>query len=139
MDEGCRFCRIAAGDPNEHVVHTAERTVAVLDIEPVHAGHTLVMPRHHVSGLTDMNGETVRDLYALVRRVAVAIERAVEPAGINAIQSTGQAAGQDVTHAHVHVIPRYADDRFGFDPPRGRYAEGEAAAIAETLMDHLPR
>lgn len=138
MDERCRFCRIAAGDPNEHVVQTEERTVAVLDIEPVHAGHTLVMPRHHVSGLTDMSEETVRDLYALVRRVAVAIERAVDPAGINAIQSTGQAAGQDVAHAHVHVIPRYADDRFGFDPPRRRYADGEAAAITERLIDSLP-
>lgn len=138
MADSCRFCRIATGDPDEHVVHIGDGTMAFLDAEPVHPGHTLVIPRDHVRGLTDMDGASVRSLYAVVRRVAVAIERAVEPAGINAIQSSGAAAGQDVHHAHVHVIPRYAGDSFGFDPPRDRYREGEAEELTTALRNHFP-
>ena len=134
----CRFCEIAAGDPDEHVLLADDRTVAFLDKEPVHPGHSLVIPRDHWAGLPEISDGAVRALYSTVRRVAVAIDRTVDPEGINAIHSSGSAAGQDVHHAHVHVIPRYQEDRFGFDPPRRRYDDGEADALTARLRESLP-
>jgi len=69
----CVFCAIIAGDAEANVVTETERGVAFLDIAPIKRGHTLVVPRQHVPGLTDVDPEDGCELFRLGQRVAAAI------------------------------------------------------------------
>jgi diadenosine tetraphosphate (Ap4A) HIT family hydrolase len=103
--------------------------VAVLDRFPVTQGHTLVIPKRHVTGLLpDAEQAAVWRLVALVRDTLMA---EIRPDGFNVGLNDGTAAGQTVMHAHVHVIPRHcgdlADPRGGIRwiiPSKAAYWEG---------------
>lgn len=137
MPADCVFCRIVAGDEPAYLVHEDPTTMAFLDINAVATGHTLVIPRDHAPTLTDLDPSGTGALFDTVRQVAAAIERALEPDGINAFHSSGAAAGQDVPHAHVHVIPRYEDDGITFAPSRHRVTEEEGDRIASRLAGEM--
>jgi len=106
--EECIFCRIVAGELPSRQVYADDHAVAFLDINAWHRGHTLVIPRRHVVDL--VSGEpTLPEIAPAVDAVARMLKDRLAPDGINVLSSAGVAAGQTVFHAHVHVIPRYAD------------------------------
>lgn len=113
MDDECPLCSAAERtDPlaaNEHAV-------AVFDRYPVSPGHSLVVSRRHVADVFALSGDEQRSLWALLPAVKAAIEQAHSPAGYNIGVNTGVAAGQTISHVHVHVIPRYPGD---VEDPRG--------------------
>ena len=89
---------------------------AFMDINPVTRGHLLVVPIEH----TVLLGETPQGTRDLLFAAAVALGEAArassfEPAGINLFVADGEAAGQEVPHVHVHVIPRFRGDGFTVD------------------------
>lgn len=135
--EECTFCAIARGEQEGHVVYEDEDTVAFLDINPVAPGHTLVIHRDHHATLTEMPPGNAGAMFETVRTVAAAIETALDPDGINAFHSSGAAAGQDVHHAHVHVIPRHEHDAITFSPPRRNLTEGEGEDVVAKIRQHL--
>lgn len=106
----CVFCSIVADDSPAHRVYEDESTLAFLDIEPAARGHTLVIPKAHCEGITDLQEELAGELFQTVQRVATVLESAYDPDGISIVQANGRAAGQEILHAHVHVIARYEDD-----------------------------
>jgi histidine triad (HIT) family protein len=134
----CVFCGIVAGDRPAHLVHETDHAVAFLDVNAVGDGHTLVVPRAHHERFTALSPETAGATFRAARTVAEALVEAFDPAGYNVIHSTGAAAGQDVAHAHVHVIPRAPDDDVRFAPPRRRLSEAEGDRIAAQLRRALP-
>lgn len=109
----CDFCAIAQGDSDADVVCEDEHWVAFFPLEPATRGHTLVIPREHVKDLWEASTETGRDLMAGAIRVGRAIKSALEPDGVNLINSAGAAAEQTVAHLHLHVVPRWSNDGFG--------------------------
>jgi histidine triad (HIT) family protein len=125
MDEACVFCRIGAGESPASVVYADERVLAFMDIQPVNPGHVLVVPRQHVASVRDLDLELGAQVWQVAMRVARALPRAsVRMEGLNLFLADGAAAGQDVFHVHVHVIPRFAGDGFGlrFGPDNRRMA-----------------
>ncbi|USZ69980.1 HIT family protein (plasmid) [Halorussus salilacus] len=133
----CVFCDIVAGERSAHRLHEDERTLAFLDAAPAAPGHALVVPKPHRETLTEVEPDLAVDLFRSVRRVASAVESALDPDGLNVVQSNGEAAGQDVFHAHVHVVPRYGDDDVTLawspgDPP-GESDRDIAAEIRDAL------
>ena len=109
--ELCIFCAIIAGRAPASVVLEDELAVCFLDRQPVNPGHVLVVPRGHAAGLTDLDSETGRHLFALVLRVQRAIrESGLRREGINVLAADGAVAGQEVDHVHLHVIPRFEGD-----------------------------
>ena len=107
--EDCIFCRIIAGDLPSRQVYADEDAIAFLDINAWHRGHTLVVPRRHVVDL--VSGEpTLPEIAPAVDAVGRLLKHKLAPDGVNILSSAGVAAGQTVFHAHVHVIPRYADE-----------------------------
>lgn len=133
----CPFCAIVAGDAPATSVYEDETVVAFLDIAPVAGGHTLVVPRAHHETLPEMPPSAVGDLFERVALVVDAVEAAFAPDGVNVVQSNGEAAGQEVFHAHVHVLPRYADDDVSVRWPSGKLTEGAAAETAATIREEL--
>ncbi|NKT17565.1 HIT domain-containing protein [Rhodococcus hoagii] len=112
MDPLCGFCTIVAGeDAAARVVYRDDDVVAFFPLEPATRGHTLVVPRRHVSDVWGLRESEGAALSAATLKVAHAIRTAVDPDGLNIIQSNGQAATQTVPHVHVHVVPRFGGDR----------------------------
>ena len=107
--EDCIFCRIVAGDLPSRQVYADDHAVAFLDINAWHRGHTLVIPRRHVVDLV-AGDPSLPEIAPAVDVVARLLKHKLAPDGINILSSAGVAAGQTVFHAHVHVIPRYADE-----------------------------
>lgn len=125
MGSGCPFCRIASGEEDAHVLHRDGRTVSFLDADPAAEGHTLVVPTEHVHGFLDMDGATAAALFTTTRVVALAVDRVLEPDGFSVFHTTGTLVGR-VEHAHLHLVPRWADDSIHVGLER-RWMDDEAA------------
>ena len=110
----CVFCAIRDGRLPAITLAEDARAFAVLDINPIHDGHTLVIPRAHAETIFDIAEEDVVATMRLARRVAAGIRKALRPDGLNLLQNNGPAAFQSVPHFHVHLIPRWDDDGKGF-------------------------
>ncbi|MFJ2301034.1 HIT family protein [Oerskovia paurometabola] len=121
----CPFCEIVArDDPDAREVYRDERSVAFFPTEPAVLGHTLVIPRAHIPDLWSLDEETVQHLSVVTLQIARAVRAALRPDGLNVIQSNGTAASQSVVHLHVHVVPRWNNDRIGrIWPPESNYSE----------------
>lgn len=134
--EGCLFCRIVAGEASAHVVHDDDHTVAFLDSRPLFAGHTLVVPRHHVVTLDDLAKESMLPLMATVQRLVAVMPEALGCQGT--FVANNNVVSQSVPHLHVHVVPRTRGDGLrGFFWPRHPYGPGEAEAAAASLRAAL--
>jgi histidine triad (HIT) family protein len=105
-DPDCIFCRIVAGELPSHRVSEDEETYVFMDIFPVSAGHTLIIPKAHYENLYDLPIGAARAIAATAQRVGVAIRRALVPEGLMVFQLNGAAAGQSVFHYHMHLLPR---------------------------------
>ena len=110
MSRSCNFCRIVAGENPASVVYDDGNVLAFMDLYPANVGHTLVVPREHWETIYDIPEKVLADLFAVVKRVSVAVKEAVGAEGISILQFNEGAAGQSVRHFHVHVIPRFKGD-----------------------------
>lgn len=130
----CPFCEIVdRDDPDVREVYRDEHAVAFFPTEPAVLGHTMVVPRAHVPDIWGLSDEPARNLSSSVLKVASAIREALEPQGLNVIQSNGHAASQTVMHLHIHLVPRNEGDRIGrIWPPESDYSE---AAKDEALAE----
>ena len=81
--------------------------MAFLDIRPLNTGHSLVIPKAHYVDIFDTPEKELCQIYKVTKQVAIAIKEATEADGISIIQQNGKAAGQDIFHLHVHVVPRF--------------------------------
>jgi diadenosine tetraphosphate (Ap4A) HIT family hydrolase len=107
----CIFCRI-----DRPLFAETRLSFAFLDGFPVSNGHTLVIPKRHVVSLWEMSDNEYTDAFDLVRRVKDILQEKFQPQGLNVGVNCGEAAGQSVFHAHIHIIPRYNGD---VPSPRG--------------------
>lgn len=110
----CVFCAIRDGRLPAIAVAEDEKAFAILDINPINDGHTLVIPRTHAETIFEIAEEDVVATIRLARRVAVGIRRGLRPDGLNLLQNNEAAAFQTVQHFHLHLIPRWEDDGKGF-------------------------
>ena len=111
----CVFCEILAGRLASSRLYQDERCTAFMDIQPVNPGHLLVVPNVHAAFLADLDVETGAQMFRVAQRLAGALRRSgVRCEGVNFWLADGEAALQEVFHAHLHVLPRYAHDGFGF-------------------------
>lgn len=106
----CPFCRIVAGEIPAFKIHEDDRTLAMMDINPVADGHALVIAKAHAPDLYSIAAGDLSAVAAACQRVASAVHRAVEPSGINVLQANGPGAGQSVQHFHMHIVPRSEGD-----------------------------
>ena len=137
----CIFCSIVAGDSPGTFVYRDEDVAAFMDIQPINPGHVLVLPVGHAPYLADLEVAVAGRLAEVGQRVAAAIRASgVRCEGIDLFLADGEAAGQEVLHVHLHVIPRYRGDGFGFrfgpdyaSPPARDVLEEVGAAIRASL------
>lgn len=108
--EDCIFCKIAQGEMESEKIFETENTFSFLDINPRSLGHSLVIPKKHVETLTDLRGDLVGEIFATVKKVENMLKDSLNPDGFTIGINDGEAAGQEVPHLHVNIIPRFEDD-----------------------------
>lgn len=112
MSEQCPFC-----DPHlENLWFESDHGRVIRDGFPISKGHTLIVPKAHVSSFHDLEPEIQTALWKLVAEVRNRLANELQPDGFNIGLNDGEAAGQTVMHAHIHVIPRWKGD---VPDPRG--------------------
>lgn len=135
MTGRCAFCRIASGELPAQVVHRDTQVLAFLDANPLLLGHVLVIPIAHVDALDGLPAELTAPVFDVVRRMSVAVQRALGADG--SFVAVNTRVSQSVPHLHVHVVPRTGNDGLFSPRPiwkRRAYAgEREAAEYAEKI------
>ena len=136
----CLFCDLAAGEAERSVAYEDDRAVAVMDLNPVNEGHLFVLPRAHAELLGELDDETGAHLFRVAMRLAAALRRTeIRCEGVNLFLADGEAAGQEIPHVHLHVLPRYEGDPFridregGWEQAQRPALDRAAAAIREAL------
>lgn len=133
----CVFCAIVAGEISTDIVADTPEGLAFLDHRPVFPGHTLVVPHAHTDTLADLRAGAIGGYFALVQRIAAAVEAGLGADGT--FVAINNKVSQSVPHLHTHVVPRRRRDGLrGFFWPRTPYpSPEEATAVAERIRAAL--
>jgi histidine triad (HIT) family protein len=123
------FSKIAAGEIPSYKVAEDDRYFAFLDINPMAKGHTLVIPKHEVNYMFDLDEEEYAGLWAFARKVAVALKAAVP------CKRVGVAVlGMEVPHTHIHLVPLQTEGDMDFRKAKLQLEAGEMKAIADQIF-----
>jgi histidine triad (HIT) family protein len=134
LDPNCIFCKIVSGELPSWRIYEDDRAVAFLDIAAWHRGHSLVVPKRHVSDVITGTG-SLAEIAPTVDAVVKLLKQRLAADGINLLLSAGEAAGQEVFHTHMHVVPRYADEpglRLLINP--GGASDGELESVYRQIQ-----
>lgn len=140
----CIFCDLIRGAAEVSIVYEDATAIAFLDIQPVNAGHLLVVPREHYETLQDIPRRVGQHLYDLATRLIPVVQASAGATDMNIVVNSGTAAGQNVMHYHIHLIPRRDGDGFdvplpfpGSSMPNRQQLDAMAARIGSMLRDPL--
>ena len=126
------FSRIVAGEIPCYKVAEDEKHYAFLDINPVAAGHTHVIPKCEVDYIFDLSDEEYLELQLFAKRVAEAIKRALP------CQRVGVAVmGMEVPHTHIHLIPINTEADMNFFKEKATLSAEEMANIATKINEEF--
>ncbi|MCR9277453.1 MAG: HIT family protein [Pseudomonadaceae bacterium] len=106
-DDNNVFAKILRSEMPAFVVEETDETLAFMDVMPQSDGHTLVIPKYPAQDIFELPESFAREVISATQRVAGAVRKAFDPAGVMIAQLNGEAAGQTVFHLHFHIIPRY--------------------------------
>ena len=135
------FAKILRGEIPSHRLYEDDRCIAILDIFPVNPGHLLVIPKAAAVTVSELEPTLVGHLMEVGARLSKAV-RAAAPRceGVNFWISDGAPAGQEIPHVHLHVIPRFAGDGFGWKSgPQNRQPQDPTvlAGLADQIKTAL--
>jgi histidine triad (HIT) family protein len=137
----CIFCKIINQEIPSYKVYEDDKVYAFLDITQVTKGHTLLVPKKHVTDIFEYDPALAGDIFARVPKVAQALEKAFpEIEGMNIINNNKELAYQSVFHSHIHLIPRYSkEDDFSihFGNHQEAYSSEQMQEIAEKIAKQV--
>ncbi len=130
----CIFCKFAtkAITPAE-IIYEDDESLAFLDINPVHEGHTLLIPKLHYANMTATPAELVGKLFQRAQTLMSAVKE-----GTDADFVVLTVVGTDIPHFHIHLIPRYFSDGLaGFWPPKKYESDAVMKRVAESIRESM--
>lgn len=137
----CIFCKIINQEIPSYKVYEDEAAYAFLDLSQVTPGHTLVVPKKHVTDIFEYDEDLAKEVFSRIPKIARAIEKAFPDCqGMNILNNNKELAYQSVFHSHIHLIPRYSkEDDFSihFGNHQEELTESEMTAIAKKITDTL--
>lgn len=107
----CIFCKITKKEIPAFIVNESKNFLAFLDINPRTKGHVLIIPKKHYTNLTDFPSSLGKELIEFSKETSVKVLKAVKTADFNFSINNGKLSGQEVFHAHFHIIPRFENDK----------------------------
>ena len=137
----CIFCQIIGGNAPSSNVYEDDICLAFMDIQPVNPGHVLVIPKMHFRDLADLPADIGAHLFHIAQCIVLSLPKTdVKVEGADLFLAHGEAAGQEIFHVHLHIIPRFAGDGFGFrfGPDYSNLPErSELDAIASQITNQI--
>lgn len=126
------FSKIIAGEIPAWKVAEDDQYLAFLDISPLAAGHTLVIPKQEIDYIFDIGDELFAGLHLFAKKVARAIGKAIpcERVGVAVV-------GLEVPHAHIHLIPINQVHDIDFSRPKLQLGKEEMENICEKIKAEL--
>ena len=109
----CIFCKIINGEIPSYTIYEDEIVKAFLDVNPVSTGHTLIVPKKHFENIYDMDLETLKHIEMVSQKLGKTLQEKLNADGITRMQNNEY--GQDVKHYHMHLVPRYQNDKIKFE------------------------
>ena len=133
--DDCIFCKIANGEISSKTIYEDEKFRVILDLGPATRGHALILPKEHAADLYELPDETASAVFVLAKKMAVRMKEKLHCEGMNLVQNNGEAAGQTVSHFHIHLIPRYLNDgqKIGWIP--GSPSQEELEDVKTLITD----
>lgn len=135
MNDGCIFCKIAAGEIPSAKIHEDDSCIAFMDINPLAEGHVLLIPKTHAVTLDQLDNQTAGKMLSNLPGLVKAVQQATGCEGVNVLQNNGRVANQLIPHVHFHIIPRDQGDAFGFNWPAGKYPPGRLEELFEKIKN----
>lgn len=135
----CIFCKIIDGKIPAVKVMDKGQVIAFMDINPASRGHMLIVPKKHVENIFEISEDDLSDVMNAVKRCAQAVRQALNAEGITVLQLNGKASDQIIPHLHVHIMPRWQNDRLSVS--QWEMKEGnidELQEIARKVKEHIP-
>jgi len=108
-DNQCIFCKIIAGEINSYKVYEDNDFIAILDINPVSKGHTLLLPKQHFSIMPQIPADVIGRMGVAVKKISNIMLKMLGAKATTIYIANGGAAGQIAPHFMVHIIPNYGD------------------------------
>ncbi len=136
MDD-CIFCKIVNGEMPSLKVYEDDYVLAFLDIMPLNPGHTLIIPKKHYEFITDIPDDDMGYIFKAIKKIATALRQGLNADGYNVLNNNGKVAGQLVSHAHFHIIPKFENDGWKFNWPAKNYEEGQDKKILAKILEHI--
>lgn len=133
----CIFCKIAGGEIPAATLYEDQDFRVILDLGPASRGHALILPKEHYANLFEMPEELLGRAAALAKKMGSAMKRALGCDGLNIVQNNGEAAGQTVFHFHIHLIPRYGNDKVGIGWKPGVLKEQDRDEILRLISEEM--
>src|SRR5436305_661775 len=131
------FDKILSGEIPSYKVYEDEHVFAFLDIGPLSAGHTLVIPKERKAQLHQLSDESAAALGRVLPRLCRALLRATGATDYNVLQNNGSAAHQVVMHVHFHLIPKLGHVGLGIHWPAGKLDAGDARDLVSRMQSVL--
>jgi len=126
------FSKIINGEIPSYKIAENEKFFAFLDIQPLVAGHTLVIPKLEVDRFFDVPDEYLGEMLLFSKPIAKAIEKAFRcnRCGISVI-------GLEVPHAHMHLIPINSADDLNFTRKKLHLSPEELQDAQQKILKFL--
>lgn len=139
--ENCIFCKIVSGEIPSRTVYEDDEVVAFLDMTQSTKGHTLVVPRKHVTDIFEFDTALAEKVFSRLPKIARGVKKS-DPKiqAMNVLSNNGELAYQSVFHSHIHLIPRYTkEDTFSihFGDNSEKYSSEELDQIAASIQNGM--
>lgn len=132
---GCLICKLLAGELEVSMVHQDELCSAFMDLHPINPGHMLVVPNRHAPYVEDLKEDESAQIFRIAQRLTVSLRQSgLKCEGVNFFLADGEAAGQEVFHAHLHIFPRYQGDGFSVRLPADYGPDAERIDLNEAAQ-----
>jgi histidine triad (HIT) family protein len=137
--ENCIFCKVIKGELPSSKVYEDDVVLAFLDVNPINKGHVLVIPKEHQQFIADLDEKTLGKMIIIANKINKAVRSSeIKTEAVNLLLSDGEVAGQEISHAHLHIIPRFRGDNFSFSFPNNESPTREDLdEISEEIKGHL--
>jgi histidine triad (HIT) family protein len=133
----CIFCNIVSKILPAEILYENDHVISLLDQNPIHLGHALIIPKQHCRDFLDLPSETYHSFFQAANIVTNALVQSLKLEGYNLFSNNGQIAGQSVFHFHLHVTPRYPDDNIRFVLKLKQYSDGEMQRYGALIRQHI--
>jgi histidine triad (HIT) family protein len=133
MKEDCIFCKIIAGEIPSKKVFEDQIILAILDINPISEGHSLIIPKKHIAYLEDADEITLGRMTGIAGKIAGNMIRNRFADGTNLFLASHESADQTVFHIHLHVIPRRKGDKMNI----GEWWKEKSGGLEEVKIPEI--